>query len=822
MSSRSRSPEPEPVELPSELLELSRHVESRPESFLTGDADIQAAALNATKWLFDKAVSSESTANLYINELLKSIEVPRGPITRSAAAKLLQEPQAATEPLQLQKTPIEALHLNGMGPDQVWEQLELRTKNICAVLESVIGGELGDNDDDDDGNSEALDDGDEDLPDGFDRMDVDEEEADFDTENGEDDDGEGEDDEESDEDVEEEISEHVVKLRDDENLPVWTGTRHPVLDDGFFSIDRFNRETELLEAHSKSRGRLSEEDDDDEEDDEEGDDIDLYAPLNGMEVDNHDHDHGQSGSEDDSDEGESGPSVAAVFGTEGVDRVMFDDFFRPPYRFPGTPAPRGEMLDRGAARGKRRDQGWKSKSDLSVRFDESVRVKKIKPRGKGRSLNETLGPLGGIPFMSTGPGGFGGFAPRQSVLDPSGPGEASGAGGEVEDEDESDYSGSMDDGSDDDALQGKSWDEDEEEGESGEDVDEDVEENTEGQEAIERVKDDILSEPLPDEAFPEELSSHERRMAAISQEIAILEDENIAEKHWTMAGEANAKHRPENSLLETDLEFEHGSKPVPIITEEVAKSLEDMIKGRILEGRFDDVVRQSEVDAKAFLPSSIVELQDTQSRKSLAQIYEDDYNAASGEVRPDSRDAKLAAEHAELDTMWNDICYKLDALSNAHFTPKQPKSVISTIANVASTTLENALPTSVSTATLLAPEEVFAHDPRAAKSKNEMTPSEKKSLHTKVKHAKKRKKEVLGGAVVKFAESGHKSASANAAAGLLRDAQKRPKNAKEAKDLALESLVKSGKGVTVVGKPHMAKNKSGKKSEPKDAVHLKL
>ena len=80
-----------------------------------------------------------------------------------------------------------------------------------------------------------------------------------------------------------------------------------------------------------------------------------------------------------------------------------------------------------------------------------------------------------------------------------------------------------------------------------------------------------------------ELSTHEKRLAALAAEIAKLEDENVSDKPWLLMGEANAKKRPENSLLETDLEFEQSAKPAPSITEEVAKNLEDLIKARILE-----------------------------------------------------------------------------------------------------------------------------------------------------------------------------------------------------------------------------------------------
>lgn len=129
--------------------------------------------------------------------------------------------------------------------------------------------------------------------------------------------------------------------------------------------------------------------------------------------------------------------------------------------------------------------------------------------------------------------------------------------------------------------------------------------------------------------------------------------------------------RPQNSLLEQDLEFERVMKAVPVITEEIVLGLEGRIKARILESRFDDVVRKRPIDDKPFLPSRIFELQDTKSKQSLAQIYEDEYSATqTGGIVGEDRDGKLEAEHKEITKIWETISSKLDALSNAHFTPK--------------------------------------------------------------------------------------------------------------------------------------------------------
>jgi U3 small nucleolar RNA-associated protein MPP10 len=64
------------------------------------------------------------------------------------------------------------------------------------------------------------------------------------------------------------------------------------------------------------------------------------------------------------------------------------------------------------------------------------------------------------------------------------------------------------------------------------------------------------------------------------------------------------------------------------------------------------------------------ELQDTKSAQSLAQIYEDEYTATRTGGTIDDRDGKLQKEHEELEAIWEGISSKLDALSNAHFTPK--------------------------------------------------------------------------------------------------------------------------------------------------------
>lgn len=291
-------------------------------------------------------------------------------------------------------------------------------------------------------------------------------------------------------------------------------------------------------------------------------------------------------------------------------------------------------------------------------------------------------------------------------------------------------------------------------------------------------------------------------MTSLHKEIKQLESENVGPKDWVLTGEAGSRTRPKNSLLEEDLEFERVTKAIPVVTEEVVQALEERIKARIIEGRFDDVIRIRAMDDKPFLPSRFFELRDTKSTQSLAQIYENEFVAGqAGDVAGDDRDGKLKKEHAEVEKLWETICGKLDALSNAHFVPKQaskyfspgclcyrvslqPKVTISTISNVPTATLESALPTTKSTVTMLAPEEVFAPLSTEPRARSEMTPVEKRALRGRERKSRKKARDVLNKVIDKFAKNRSTSM---------------PKHAKH-KQAASKGVVKDGKGVTVIGK----------------------
>ena len=86
-------------------------------------------------------------------------------------------------------------------------------------------------------------------------------------------------------------------------------------------------------------------------------------------------------------------------------------------------------------------------------------------------------------------------------------------------------------------------------------------------------------------------SAFQRAQDALARQIKTLEARALDEKTWLLKGEASAKERPKNSVLEADVEFDHVAAPPPAVSEEMTARLEDVIKARVAEQRFDDVER---------------------------------------------------------------------------------------------------------------------------------------------------------------------------------------------------------------------------------------
>ena len=268
----------------------------------------------------------------------------------------------------------------------------------------------------------------------------------------------------------------------------------------------------------------------------------------------------------------------------------------------------------------------------------------------------------------------------------------------------------------------------------------DLNENEKDQEMIEEEEEPIQKSSLFDEENESEqnqkLSSYERQQKQMEKTIQQLEQENMAQKSWTLKGEASSKVRPMNSLLEEDLEFETNAKPAPIITEETTQTLTDLITQRIKDEAWDDVVRKAPPKDSVFDPNRRFELQDEKSSKSLAQIYEEEYQKKTSKTeQPTEKSLALQKQHDEITDLFKDICQKLDALSNYHYVPKEATMELEVIpsANVPAISMEEVIPATVSDAMLAAPKEVY--DGKAHKSQEEMDADDRRKARVKAKRA---------------------------------------------------------------------------------------
>ena len=340
--------------------------------------------------------------------------------------------------------------------------------------------------------------------------------------------------------------------------------------------------------------------------------------------------------------------------------------------------------------------------------------------------------------------------------------------------------------------------------------DEEEDENDNGFSAMNSMKLDLFEDADEEEddideddtGNTEKLSTYQKQQLEIQKQIEQLEAEAVAEKKWALKGEVRAKERPDDALLTEDLEFERTAKPVPVITTDVTESLEEMIRKRIKEFNFDDLQRKTINDFTQRGHRQQVEISDVKSSKSLAEIYADDAQGVSDE---NAISEELQKSHDEITELFNNISYKLDVLSSAHFVPRPAKKSLEVRVETAAITMEDAQPLSMSSASTLAPQEVYksgrADNDNEIRLKNgtvmsrdELTREDKNRLRRSVK--RKRAKNM----------------------------SKLPSKKKSRKDDVIETLARA-KNITVInkaGEKHDVKGKSKSSGNSNSVTNFRL
>ena len=536
----------------------------------------------------------------------------------------------ATTPA-LQRTPLTELYIAEQRRDEeanqtqveisqrmVWEQLGLKVDRALGLFETLCdmdadsdeedtaGGGGGFEEDEEDDAEDLEDDGminkeagDEDRlsesSEGDDNMDDLDDEEDILSDDLEDLDMDGEDDVPDGGAAEPQSARYLAKLRDEsdevdpadgsstkkrsrrkgkgktDDIPKVQGKS--ALDAGFFSLSDFNTQSQQDEEEmrrymgtgkSKSANDLVMGLDGLEDDDDENEDIDYFAPAIPAEESDED------APEEDLDE------------ALRPENMRFDDFWLAPSKlYDEGKGDRGKktMPNRHDKKGKgkavqARDSDKSSARNRRVSFHDDVTVQEYETDNKKQSpftaLIKKVGMKEAIRMMSTGE-----FDDEDAI-------DEEGVNGD-EEEEEGDEGSDVDVFSDDgDVGEGGSQDEDV--------LDDDASETEEqiGSGAMLRIQRDLFADDDDNVSTGRKKSKaaqsrYEQRLAALSEQIAELEQENVAERDWTLRGEVGSRARPLNSLLEEDLEFEQVAKVVPLVTEEASQTLEDLIKKRILD-----------------------------------------------------------------------------------------------------------------------------------------------------------------------------------------------------------------------------------------------
>ncbi|CAO1624037.1 unnamed protein product [Parajaminaea phylloscopi] len=627
------------------------------------------------------------------------------------------------------------------------------------------------------------------------------------------------------------------------------GPRHPTLDDDFFSIDRFNRETEEQERREIFKEAENGDADDDEE-------LDLFQTFDEPTMD--------------AEEEDAHISSSTSAGALDPSEIRYSDFFEPPQGAATGSRSSAQKRAKGKGKGSRVGEGAKlakqerdaqaaldreqsdvnagsseDESDLGeglseddgevsdsssdadvppaagrVRFAPQVAIRNIKAR-RNRGLDGVDGEITPELLQALAEAENGDMSDQEDDDDDD----------EDEDDDSEDEDDDMLDGSkegieldgDDMSLSGSDSGEEHSGLKAGHESDADSEESgsragsmlldeDQEQQTVESFAADLFGGDDDEDADEPQtngnkVSAHERRLTQLQAEIKRLESENVGTKDWTLTGEASSRSRPKDSLLEQDLDFEQSARPTPTITVEKSEALEELIKRRILENRFDDVVPRRLFAQPEYRPE--VELSDRKSKKSLAEEYEDEYRRANGDAAPEEfkseSERRLESDRTQITTLMDDLFDKLDALSNAHFTPRAPKATITTLSSaVPAISMEastSALPATAHLESQLAPQETLSKKDIAAVMRgdaSELTPEEKQSLRRQKKRDLASQK--------KQGEQRREDSGLNASAGskIGGNIAGTSKGDKREKDEAMKKLL-GMKGVTVVGKGDSAK-----------------
>ena len=186
------------------------------------------------------------------------------------------------------------------------------------------------------------------------------------------------------------------------------------------------------------------------------------------------------------------------------------------------------------------------------------------------------------------------------------------------------------------------------------------------------------------------LSHFAQQQQALSSTLHQLEQQLITPKPWFHRGEVSAMERPSDSLLTTDLQVESNVKQREVMTRAVNESIEEIIRRRVSEARYDDPVKRTALKGKPYKVRESMEVSSEKSVVGLGQLYEQQYmeekaredaaasgGAADGTVKQhkSKQQQERDKQVSEIRTLFASLVADLSALSQYSYVPAERSEV---------------------------------------------------------------------------------------------------------------------------------------------------
>lgn len=257
---------------------------------------------------------------------------------------------------------------------------------------------------------------------------------------------------------------------------------------------------------------------------------------------------------------------------------------------------------------------------------------------------------------------------------------------------------------------------------------------------------------IEDDQFSDENAVHTPLTATRTrtrQIISAIEEENVSKKPWQLRGEVSGHARPKDSLLGADMDHDSAARPGLLTGTEKNETIEDIVRQRITDGLFDDVVRSFSVPPDTEQKQrrdALPEVSQEKPTEGLADVYARDFMLAKENALNKEHSQEVSKElenespeQKEVNRLYEKLSGKLDALAGLQFAPSGNKaqSEMNVHGNLMALRSEEAIPEGVSDATVLTPRETYSVERKALTGEREVTKNERKAARSKSKRGKK-------------------------------------------------------------------------------------